>query len=106
MSRPLSEFDIILMRKDPPFDMEYIYTTYALELAEKDGVLVANKPQSLRDANEKFFTLIFHTVVQLPWLREISNACELFGGTINKLFLNPLKVWVAVRYFHVDRAWA
>ena len=56
---PLSTFDIILMRKDPPFDMEYIYATYALELAEKEGVIVANKPQSLRDANEKFFTLNF-----------------------------------------------
>lgn len=57
--QPLASFDIILMRKDPPFDMEYIYSTYALELAEKEGVLVANKPQSLRDANEKFFTLNF-----------------------------------------------
>src|SRR3990167_5979840 len=55
----LAEFDIILMRKDPQFDLEYIYSTYALELAEKAGVLVANKPQSLRDANEKFFTLYF-----------------------------------------------
>ena len=57
--KPLAEFDIILMRKDPPFDLEYIYATYALELAEKSGVLVVNKPQSLRDANEKFFTLNF-----------------------------------------------
>jgi glutathione synthase len=55
--QPLAAFDILLMRKDPPFDMEYIYATYALDLAEKDGVLVSNKPQSLRDANEKFFTL-------------------------------------------------
>ena len=55
----LSSFDIILMRKDPPFNIEYIYATYVLELAEREGVLVANKPQSLRDANEKFFTLNF-----------------------------------------------
>ena len=52
---PLKNFDIVLMRKDPPFDMEYIYATYALELAEREGVLVANKPQSLRDSNEKLF---------------------------------------------------
>ncbi len=55
----LEELDIILMRKDPPFDMEYIYSTYLLELAEQRGVLVANKPQSLRDANEKLFALQF-----------------------------------------------
>jgi glutathione synthase len=56
---PLAELDVILMRKDPPFDMEYIYTTYLLELAEKAGVLIANQPRSLRDANEKFFALHF-----------------------------------------------
>ncbi len=55
----LNEFDIVLMRKDPPFDLHYIYTTYLLEQAERQGVLVVNKPQSLRDANEKLFTLWF-----------------------------------------------
>jgi glutathione synthase len=55
----LSYFDIILMRKDPPFNTEYIYTTYLLELAESQGVKVFNKPQSLRDANEKLFTAWF-----------------------------------------------
>ena len=52
---PLDELDIVLMRRDPPFDMGYIYTTYMLELAEKAGTIVINRPQSLRDANEKFF---------------------------------------------------
>ena len=52
----LSDLDIILMRKDPPFDMEYIYATYILEIAEQAGVLIVNKPRSLRDANEKLFT--------------------------------------------------
>lgn len=55
----LAELDVILMRKDPPFDMEYIYTTYLLELAEIAGTLVVNKPRSLRDANEKLFALHF-----------------------------------------------
>ena len=55
----LSALDVILMRKDPPFDMEYIYTTYLLERAEDAGVLVVNKPRSLRDANEKLFTAWF-----------------------------------------------
>mgnify|MGYP001814499153 FL=1 len=53
--KPVDELDIVLMRRDPPFDMDYIYTTYMLELAEMAGTLVINQPQSLRDANEKFF---------------------------------------------------
>ncbi|QCI22972.1 glutathione synthase [Buchnera aphidicola] len=52
---PLSELDVILMRKDPPFDTEFIYATYILERAEETGVLIINKPQSLRDCNEKMF---------------------------------------------------
>ena len=57
--RPLSALDVILMRKDPPFGTEYIYTTYLLERAELAGVLVVNKPQSLRDMNEKVYTAWF-----------------------------------------------
>lgn len=56
---PLADLDIMLMRKDPPFNEEYIYSTYILEHAERRGVLVANKPQSLRDANEKLFATYF-----------------------------------------------
>jgi glutathione synthase len=73
--RRLSELDVILMRKDPPFNMEYIYTTYLLELAELQGALIINKPRSLRDANEKLFitwfpecippTLVTHQAAQL-----------------------------------------
>ena len=58
-TRPLADFQVILMRKDPPFDMEYIYTAYILERAEEQGVLVANRPQGLRDMNEKVFTAWF-----------------------------------------------
>ena len=55
----LADFDVILMRKDPPFDNEYIYATYILERAEREGTLVVNKPQSLRDCNEKVFATEF-----------------------------------------------
>src|ERR1044072_5447731 len=58
-TRPLADFQAVLMRKDPPFDMEYIYTTYILERAEEQGVLVVNRPQGLRDMNEKVFTAWF-----------------------------------------------
>ena len=57
--RELSSLTVILMRKDPPFDMDYIYATYLLELAERAGSLVVNKPASLRDANEKLSTAWF-----------------------------------------------
>ena len=56
---PLADFDLILMRKDPPFDMEYVSSTYILERAEAAGVMVVNRPQALRDANEKAFTAWF-----------------------------------------------
>ena len=56
---PLTYFDALLMRRDPPFDMQYIYCTYFLEMAERAGVLVVNSPASLRDCNEKLFATQF-----------------------------------------------
>src|SRR5690348_8555817 len=56
---PMQGMDLVLMRKDPPFDMEYVYTTYVLERAEAAGVRVVNRPQALRDANEKAYTAWF-----------------------------------------------
>lgn len=58
-ARPLKDVDVILMRKDPPFDMNFVYSTYILEKAEQDGVLVVNRPASLRDCNEKIFATAF-----------------------------------------------
>jgi glutathione synthase len=58
-SQPLKELDVVLMRKDPPVDMEYYHATQMLERAEAEGVLVVNKPGALRDANEKLFTAWF-----------------------------------------------
>jgi glutathione synthase len=55
----LADLDVILMRKDPPFDNEYIYSTYILEAAEREGTLVVNRCQSLRDCNEKVFATQF-----------------------------------------------
>jgi glutathione synthase len=58
-SAKLGEFDVVLMRKDPPFDMEFIYTTYILDRAAIQGALVCNRPQGLRDMNEKAYTAWF-----------------------------------------------
>jgi glutathione synthase len=59
MVEPLGNFDVILMRKDPPFDVEFIYATYILERAELAGALVVNRPAGLRDMNEKVYTAWF-----------------------------------------------
>lgn len=59
IAQPLVELDCLFMRKDPPFNMDYIYLTYLLEQAESKGLLVVNKPSSLRDANEKLYTAWF-----------------------------------------------
>ena len=56
---PLTELDALMMRKDPPFDMDYVYATYLLEQAEAAGLPVINRPRALRDANEKLFTAWF-----------------------------------------------
>ena len=58
-NRELAGLDFLLMRKDPPFDMDYVYCTYILDLAEQAGVTVVNRPQALRDANEKCFIMQF-----------------------------------------------
>jgi glutathione synthase len=58
-SSKLGDFDVILMRKDPPFDTEYIYSTYILDRAQSQGALVCNRPQGLRDMNEKVYTAWF-----------------------------------------------
>ncbi|WP_151746058.1 glutathione synthase [Acinetobacter soli] len=63
----LADYDVILMRKDPPFDMNFVYTTYILEQAEREGVWIINKPQSLRDCNEKLFATQFPEL-QVPTL--------------------------------------
>jgi glutathione synthase len=58
-TQSMSTLDVVLMRKDPPFDGEFIYSTYILEAAEREGVLIVNRPSSLRDCNEKVFATHF-----------------------------------------------
>ena len=75
--QPLHSLNVILMRKDPPFNIEYIMATYLLEHAEKLGTLVVNKPQSLRDANEKLYTTWFpHCCVASLVTRRIAQLRE------------------------------
>lgn len=100
--RPLADYDIILMRKDPPFDMEYIFATYALDLAEKQGVLVANCPQSLRDANEKFFTLQFPQCCPATLVSKDMARLRAFREIHQRVIFKPLQAMGGNSVFYVD----
>ncbi len=69
----IAAYDVVLMRERfPPFDMNFVYTTYILEQAEREGAWIINKPQSLRDCNEKLFATQFPKL-QVPTLRDIAT---------------------------------
>ncbi|MCB5227806.1 glutathione synthase [Alishewanella sp. 16-MA] len=86
----LSELDVILMRKDPPFDTEYIYATYMLERAEDLGTLIVNKPQSLRDANEKLYTSWFSQFTPKTLVSRDPSRLKAFYKTEQDIILKPL----------------
>ncbi len=87
---PLAELDVILMRKDPPFDNEYIYSTYILEQAEADGVLVVNRPQSLRDCNEKMFATHFPQCTPPVLVSRRQDLIRNFHQEHGDIILKPL----------------
>jgi len=86
----LADLSAILMRKDPPFDIEYIYATYLLELAEASGALVVNKPQSLRDANEKLFTAWFPQCMPACLVTRDQSRLRDFLEQHNDIVVKPL----------------
>ena len=87
---PLASLDVILMRKDPPFNMDYVYSTYLLELAEQEGTLVVNKPQSLRDANEKLFTSWFPACCVPALVSRDGNQIREFTASNGRCVIKPL----------------
>lgn len=87
---PLSNLDVILMRKDPPFDTEYIFTTYLLERAQTDGCLVVNDPRSLRDANEKLFTAWFADVCPPTLVARRKAEIKQFLAEFKDIVVKPL----------------
>ncbi|MFC3024956.1 glutathione synthase [Vibrio zhugei] len=86
----LSELDAVLMRKDPPFDTEYIYATYILERAEEEGTLIVNKPQSLRDCNEKLFTAWFPALTPNTIVTRKADKIRAFREKHGDIILKPL----------------
>ena len=98
---PLDQLDVILMRKDPPFDQEYIYTTYLLERAESLGVYVVNKPQSLRDANEKLYTAWFPQCCAETLVTRQSSKIRDFLSEQSEIILKPLDGMGGTSIFHL-----
>ncbi|NIF17631.1 glutathione synthase [Pantoea sp. Cy-639] len=86
----LSDLDVILMRKDPPFDMEFVYSTYLLEQAEAEGVLVVNRPQSLRDCNEKLFATLFPQCTPPTLVSRRPDIIRAFAAKHGDVILKPL----------------
>ncbi|WP_022949020.1 glutathione synthase [Methylohalobius crimeensis] len=102
--RPLDDLDVILMRKDPPFDQEYIYATYLLECAEQRGTLVVNKPRSLRDANEKLFTAWFPQCCAPTLVSRDVRQFRQFLREQGEIILKPLDGMggASIFYLHPD----
>ena len=79
---PLADLDVILMRKDPPFDDEFLYSTHILEAAERAGVMVVNRPASLRDCNEKLFATQFPQCAPPNLVSRRADIPEAFLGLL------------------------
>jgi glutathione synthase len=87
---PLEQFDAVLMRKDPPFDMEYVYSTYLLEIAEKRGARVFNSPQAIRDFNEKMAIARFSQFTAPTLVTRRADLLREFLGEHADIILKPL----------------
>jgi len=86
----LGDLDVILMRKDPPFDMEYVYTTYILDRAREAGALIVNHPQALRDMNEKAFTAWFPDCTPITLITRSMPDMKAFLAKHDRIVVKPL----------------
>lgn len=87
---PLHELDAALMRKDPPFDMEYIYSTYLLEMAENKGLLVVNRSDSIRSCNEKLFATWFPKYTPETLVTRDMERIKAFHHQLKRIVVKPL----------------
>ena len=101
--KPLSDLDVILMRKDPPFDSEFIYSTYILEAAERLGTLIVNKPQSLRDCNEKVFATEFPQCTPPLLVSSDPELLKQFLGEHKEVVYKPLDGMGGTSIFRVQQ---
>ena len=100
----LSDLDIILMRKDPPFNMEYIYMTYILEHAAARGTLVVNDPAALRNVNEKAFITQFPQCIAPTLISRNAQQIHAFLEQHGQVVLKPLDGMGGASVFRVDKA--
>ncbi|MBN2605719.1 MAG: glutathione synthase [Thiotrichales bacterium] len=99
----LSDLNIILIRQDPPFNNDYLYSTHMLELAEAEGVLVVNKPQSLRDANEKLFASWFPECIPPTIVSANADKIKAFIQDHQDTILKPLDAMGGASIFRVKK---
>lgn len=97
----LGELDIVLMRKDPPFDLQYLYATYLLELAEAQGARVVNRPRSIRDANEKLFAAWFPQCMPPTLVTSAAGRLRDFLSEHQDIILKPLDSMGGASVFRV-----
>ncbi len=100
----LADLDVILMRKDPPFDTEFIYATYILERAEEQGTLIVNKPRSLRDCNEKLFTAWFSDLTPETLVTRNKAQLKAFWQKHGDIILKPLDGMGGASIFRVKES--
>ncbi|MGQ0622796.1 MAG: glutathione synthase [Panacagrimonas sp.] len=100
---PLGSLSAILMRKDPPFDLEFIAATYILELAERQGAMVVNRPHSLRDCNEKVFIASFPQCTAPTLIARDEATLRAFHAEQGDIVLKPLDGMGGVGIFRVPR---
>ncbi len=101
VERPLADLNVILMRKDPPLTLEYLYTTYILEQAESAGALVVNRPQALRNSNEKLFTAKFPQCCAPTLVSRESPRLRAFAEEHGDIILKPLDAMGGSSVFRV-----
>jgi glutathione synthase len=88
--KPLAGLDVVLARKDPPFDADFLHDTLVLDLAERDGALVVNRPQALRDANEKLFAQWFPQCSPPTLVAREAAALRAFVREVGEAVVKPL----------------
>jgi glutathione synthase len=101
---PLEQFDAVLMRKDPPFDMEYVYSTYLLEIAERRGARVFNRPQAIRDYNEKMAIARFAEFTAPTLVTRRTGLLHGFLQEYGDIILKPLDGMGGASVFRVRLA--
>lgn len=101
---PLTAFDAVLMRKDPPFDLEYVYSTYLLELAETQGALVINSPRAIRDHNEKLAITKFPQFIAPTLVTSRATLIREFIAIHRIVILKPLDSMGGTSIFQVSKS--